>query len=378
VTQAHHDPTVHMQFEIVASDEKSDARVGLLHTPHGVVETPVFMPVATQASVKTLSPLELEEMGAQLIVANCYHLYMRPGHELIKKAGGLHRFMGWTRPILTDSGGFQIYSLSELRKVTEEGVLFASHLDGSRHMLTPEHAMDIQIALDSDIVMILDECIPYPVDRVTARESSELTARWAKRCRMAFDSVNSDAMLFGIVQGGTYKDLRKESVERTVSIGFSGYAVGGLSVGEPSTLTHEIGEYTLHLLPMDLPRYVMGIGPPEDLLQLVGSGADMFDCVLPTRNGRTGTVFTSEGKLVVKNAEYTDDFGPLDPECNCYTCRNFTRSYLRHLFNSGELLGPRLASFHNLYYFMNLMKSAREAIKRGEFAGWKTGVLSKY
>lgn len=366
-----------MGFEIVAHDSNSKARVGLLRTPHGVVETPVFMPVGTQASVKTLSPLELEQIGVELLVANCYHLYMRPGHELIRLSGGLHSFMGWSKPILTDSGGFQIYSLSDLREVTEEGVIFSSHLNGSKHTFTPELVIEIQVALGADILMVLDECAPYPVDYSSAKRSLELTASWAERCKTAFDSLNPEGALFGIVQGSTYKDLRRESAERTVSMGFSGYAIGGLSVGEPSTLTLEIADYTLDLLPVDSLRYVMGVGPPEDLVGLVCMGGDMFDCVLPTRNGRTGTLFTSEGKLVIKNAQYSDDFGPIDPNCRCYTCTNFTRAYLRHLFNSGELLGPRLASLHNLHYFMNLMKSMREAIKKKKFAEWENDFLSK-
>jgi queuine tRNA-ribosyltransferase len=366
-----------MKFEVVARGKNTRARAGLLHTAHGVVETPVFIPVGTQASVKTLSPLELQGVGAELIIANSYHLYIRPGHELIRRAGGLHSFMGWAKPILTDSGGFQIYSLSELRTVTEEGVGFSSHLDGSKHIFTPELAVEIQIALGADILMVLDECTPYPVDHASARRSSELTGNWAKRCKATYDSLNPQSALFGIVQGATYKDLRRESAERTISIGFSGYAIGGLSVGEPSTLTLEIADYTLDFLPPDMPRYVMGVGPPEDLVELVSMGADMFDCVLPTRNGRTGTLFTSQGKVIVKNAQYTDDFSPVDPECGCYTCSNFTRAYLRHLFNSGELLGPRLASLHNVHYFINLMKSMRNAIKRGEFSRWKSDFLSK-
>lgn len=366
-----------MKFEVVARDKNGKARTGLLHTSHGDVETPVFIPVATQASVKTLAPHELEELGVEVIIANCYHLYVRPGHELIRRAGGLHSFMGWPKPILTDSGGFQIYSLSELRKVTEEGVIFSSHLDGSKHTFTPELVVEIQVALGADILMVLDECTPYPVDHSSAKRSFELTASWAKRCKATYDSLNPEGTLFGIVQGATYKDLRRESAEETVSIGFSGYAIGGLSVGEPSTLTLEIADYTLDFLPVDSPRYVMGVGPPEDLVELVGMGADMFDCVLPTRNGRTGTLFTSEGKLVIKNAQYTNDFGPVDPDCRCYTCTNFTRAYLRHLFNTGELLGPRLASLHNLHYFVNLTACMRDAIKRGEFSEWRNDFLSK-
>jgi queuine tRNA-ribosyltransferase len=361
-----------MNFEVVARDDSTRARCGLLSTPHGTVETPVFMPVGTQASVKTLSPRELKEAGVQLIIANSYHLYMRPGHELVGKAGGLHDFMGWPRPILTDSGGFQVYSLSDLSVVGEEGVVFSSHLDGSRHTFTPELAVEIQLALGSDILMVLDECPPYPVDFETAKKSSELTARWAKRCKDRFDSANSERGLFGIVQGATYKELRRESAERTVALEFPGYAVGGLSVGEPSPLTLEVADYTLDFLPMDLPRYVMGVGSPEDLVEMVSMGADMFDCVIPTRNGRTGTLFTSQGKLVIKNAQYADDFSPIDPHCDCYTCSNFNRAYLRHLFNSGEMLGPRLATLHNIRHFMNLMGSMRKAIADGGFAEWRS------
>ncbi len=366
-----------MKFEVLARDKNTKARVGLLHTPHGLVETPVFMPVGTQGSVKTLSPLELEIAGVELIITNCYHLYIRPGHELIRESGGLHSFMGWSGPIVTDSGGFQIYSLSELRKVTEEGVVFSSHLDGSKHNFTPEFVIEIQAALGADILMILDECVPYPIDHSTASRSVELTLNWARRCKTRYDLLHHEGALFGIVQGATYKDLRGESAEKTVSIGFPGYAIGGLSVGEPSVLTLEIADHTLGFLPVDCPRYVMGVGPPEDMVELVCMGVDMFDCVLPTRNGRTGTLFTSQGKLVVKNAQYRSDFGPVDPDCECYTCKNFTRAYLRHLFNSGELLGPRLASLHNLHFFVKLMRSMREAIKRGEFAKWRSEFLSR-
>lgn len=361
-----------MKFEVVTSDDGTRARSGLLHTPHGTVETPVFMPVGTQASVKTLSPLELEDAGVQLIIANSYHLYMRPGHELVGRAGGLHGFMGWSRPILTDSGGFQVYSLSDLSVVEEKGVVFSSHLDGSRHNFTPELAVEIQLALGADVLMVLDECPPYPVDFETARRSSGLTARWAKRCKDVFDSSDSPSGLFGIVQGATYKELRRESAEKTVELGFSGYAVGGLSVGEPSPLTLEVADYTLDFLPRDFPRYVMGVGSPEDLVEMVSMGADMFDCVIPTRNGRTGTLFTSQGKMVIKNAQYAEDFSPIDPECGCYTCSSFNRAYMRHLFNSGEMLGPRLASLHNIHYFMNLMRSMREAIADGRFAEWRS------
>jgi queuine tRNA-ribosyltransferase len=359
-----------MRFEVVTRDENTEARAGLLRTPHGRVRTPVFIPVGTQGTVKTLSPAELEEIGVELIIANCYHLYMKPGHQLVSEAGGLHSFMGWPKPIMTDSGGFQVYSLSGLRQVREEGVVFSSHWDGSKHTFTPEVVIEVQLALGADILTVLDECAPYPVDRSSARKSVELTANWARRSLAVFDSIDTEAELFGIVQGATYKDLRKESAEKTVAMGFSGYAIGGLSVGEPSPLTLEIANHTLGFLPDESPRYVMGVGPPEDLVELIAMGVDMFDCVLPTRNGRTGTLFTSQGKLVIKNAQFTSDFGPVDPACSCYTCTNFTRAYLRHLFNTGELLGPRLASLHNLHYFMDLTRSAREAIGQGRFLEW--------
>ena len=359
-----------MRFELLTRDKNTKARTGLLHTAHGSVKTPVFMPVGTQGTVKTLSPAELEELGAEMVITNCYHLYMRPGHQLVKKAGGLHSFMGWPKPIMTDSGGFQIYSLSGLREVKEGGVVFASHWDGSKHTFTPELVVDVQLALGADILTVLDECAPYPVDRSSAKRSVELTASWARRSRDRFGSADSEGALFGIIQGATYRGLRRESAEKTVSLGFAGYAIGGLSVGEPSSLTLEIANYTLDFLPDDSPRYVMGVGPPEDLVELVAMGVDMFDCVLPTRNGRTGTLFTSQGKLVIKNAQFTSDFGPIDPNCGCYACTNFTRAYLRHLFNTGELLGPRLASLHNLHYFMESMRLMREAIERGRFSEW--------
>jgi queuine tRNA-ribosyltransferase len=364
-----------IRFEIVKDDERTGARAGLLHTDHGTVRTPVFMPVGTQATVKTMSPRELEEAGVEMIVCNIYHLYLRPGHQLIKEAGGIHRFMGWDKPVLTDSGGFQVFSLADLRKINREGVKFQSHLDGSSHLFTPEKVMEIETHLSPDIGMVLDEPVPYPSTRDYAASSMELTLDWARRAKEARDGSFS---LFGIVQGGTYEDLRVLCAQRLVEMGFPGYAVGGLAVGEPKLLTMEMVEIAIPVLPRDKPRYLMGVGLPEDMVDAFAMGVDMFDCVIPTRNGRTGTVFTSQGKLVVRNAEYKDDHRPIDPECSCYACRNFSRAYVRHLFNSGEILGPRLATMHNIHFFANVVCQMRDAVLKERFSEWKCDFLEKY
>ena len=364
-----------IRFEIVKEDEGTRARAGLIHTPHGTVRTPVFMPVGTQGTVKSMSPRELEEAGVEMIVCNVYHLYLRPGHELIGELGGIHEFMGWTKPVLTDSGGFQVFSLADLRRIDRRGVEFQSHLDGSTHLFTPERVMEIEKSLSPDIGMVLDEPVPYPSTRDYAASSRELTLEWARR---AVESKSGPVSLFGIVQGGTYGDLRVLCAERLVEMDLPGYAVGGLAVGEPKSLTMEMAEKTLEVLPCLKPRYLMGVGLPEDMVDFFASGVDMFDCVIPTRNGRTGTVFTSRGKLVVKNAEYKTDERPLDEECSCYACSNFSRAYIRHLFNAGEILAPRLATMHNIHFFARVVSSMREALMEDRFSEWRDGFLEHY
>ncbi len=355
-------------FELKKKDS-SGARLGRVTTPHGEFTTPVFMPVGTRASVKGMTPEELKEMGVGIILANTYHLFLRPGHELIRDLGGLHRFMHWDGPILTDSGGFQVFSLSEFRKISEEGVYFSSHLDGSRHMLTPERAVEIQEALGADIIMALDECAPYPAELDYVKKSMELTHRWAKRCRDA--KKETGQALFGIIQGGMHRELRGESVKAITEIGFDGYAIGGLSVGEEKGLMREMVSFTAERMPEGSPRYLMGVGTPEDLVFGVESGVDMFDCVMPTRNARNGTLFTRRGKLVIKNARYEKDPAPVDEGCGCYACRNYSRAYLRHLFMAGEILASRLNTVHNLYYYTSLMKGMQSAIAGGSFSGFK-------
>ncbi len=363
-------------FSLTKTGDGTAGRLGKITTSHGEISTPVFMPVGTQATVKTLSPEDLIEIGAEIILSNTYHLFLRPGHELIKDFGGLHRFMNWKRPVLTDSGGFQVFSLADLRKVTDEGVTFQSHIDGgAKHFITPEYAVDIQEALGADIIMAFDECIPYPATRDYAQESLERTHRWAKRCREAKKDMGQ--ALFGIVQGGMYADLRKRSAETLVDIGFDGYAIGGLSVGETKPLMYEMLEVTVPSLRVDQPRYLMGVGTPEDLVEGVDRGIDMFDCVMPTRNARNGTFFTSFGKLVIRNARYERDKEPLDPACRCYTCRNFTRAYLRHLFNAGEVLALRLGTIHNLHFYLNLMRDVRASLEQGRFGEFKKEFLAK-
>lgn len=350
-----------VKYELQKVCAQSGARAGVIHTPHGDIETPVFMPVGTLATVKTMTPEELKEVGSQIILSNTYHLFLRPGEDLIKEAGGLHKFMNWDKPILTDSGGFQVFSLSSNRKITEEGVEFRSHLNGEKLSLNPEKAMQIQNDLGSDIIMAFDECAPYPADRDYIINSMNRTYRWLKRCKEAHKNTDKQA-LFGIIQGGMYKDLREESAKQITSVDLPGYAVGGLSVGEPKPLMYEILEHTTQFMPEDKPRYLMGVGSPDDLVEGVIRGIDMFDCVLPTRIARNGTAMTSEGKVVVRNATYARDFSPLDHECDCYTCKNYTRAYIRHLVKCNEILGARLISYHNIYFLHKLMKDIRQAI----------------
>jgi len=362
-------------FEVKAKDTNSRARVGRMITGHGVIDTPVFMPVGTHATVKALSPEDLESSGTDVILANAYHLYLRPGHKLIGELGGLHRFMAWKGSILTDSGGFQIYSLSPLRNIDPNGVTFRSHLDGSLHYLTPELAIEVQETLGVDIIMCLDECTPYPADRSYTRKSAILTGEWAKACKISHRKEGQ--ALFGIVQGGMYEDLRRESALEISQIDFDGYAIGGLSVGESKEMLLEMAHSALVVLPEDRPRYIMGVGTPQDILCCVEMGVDMFDCVLPTRNARNGTLITSEGKIVIKNARYADDNRPLDPECECYTCRNFSRAYLRHLFMAKEILVYRLNTIHNVSFYIQLMRKIRDSIHNDSFVQFKMESLGK-
>ena len=356
-------------FEILHRSSDTHARLGEIHTPHGRVETPAFIPVGTQATVKSLTPEELLRLDVQMVLANTYHLYLRPGHHVIEKLGGLHKFMHWNGPILTDSGGYQVFSLSKLRKISEEGVTFQSHLDGSTHLLTPEKAMEIQESLGSDIMMCLDDCTPYPATYTDSRRSLDLSIDWARRCKES--SSTRHGALFGIVQGGMFHDLRATGVESVTNIGFDGYAIGGLSVGEPKEMMLDIAAATLPLLPDSVPRYVMGIGTPEDLMELISLGADMFDCVIPTRNARNGQLFVREGNINICNAQYREDPSPVEAECSCYTCNHYSRSYLRHLFMAKELLAYRLNTIHNIHFFMTFMKEIRKAIQQEEFSRFK-------
>ena len=417
-----------IKFEILAEDKATRARAGLLHTPHGVIETPIFMPVGTGGTVKGMTQDELEVLGVQILLGNTYHLYLRPGHELIREAGGLHRFMSWPHPILTDSGGFQVMSLKSLGRVTEDGVWFRSHLDGSSHFLSPERAVEIQLALGSDIMMCLDECVEYPASDETLQRGVSLTTRWAKRAKEKVSgareqvSGREDAIarsslfsgegkennlekrlptagvsgpdtssvapdtwhltpdtfpsLFGIVQGGTNPELRRASAEAMNDLDFEGYAVGGLAVGEPKSEMYDTVEFTAELLPRDRPRYLMGVGTPEDLVEGVARGIDMFDCVMPTRNARNACAFTSRGKVILRNARYARDAGPLDPSCTCVVCRRYSRRYLRHLFVTGEMLGPILATHHNLHFYLDTMRRIRQSLLFGEFAEFQRRVRS--
>jgi queuine tRNA-ribosyltransferase len=342
-----------------------------------VIDTPAFMPVGTQATVKTMSPEELKAMDAHIILSNTYHLFLRPGHEIVKAAGGLHRFMNWDRPILTDSGGFQVFSLSEMRKISEEGVEFRSHLNGDKLFISPEKATEIQNALGADIIMAFDECPPYPAEYTYVKQSLERTTRWAERCLKAHARPHEQA-LFAIVQGGMYEDLRRQSAMELTSMDFPGYAIGGLSVGEPKPLMYEVLDYTVPLLPADKPRYLMGVGSPDALVEGAIRGIDMFDCVLPTRIARNGTVMTSSGRLVIRNAKFADDFGPLDPECSCYTCSNYTRAYIRHLIKADETFGIRLTTYHNLHFLLELMRNVRKAIQEDRLLDFRDEFFAKY
>ncbi|PWV91982.1 queuine tRNA-ribosyltransferase [Paenibacillus cellulosilyticus] len=366
-----------VKYELIKVCKQSGARLGRVHTPHGVIETPTFMPVGTQATVKTMSPEELKSMDAQIILSNTYHLFIRPGHEIVRQAGGLHKFMNWDRPILTDSGGFQVFSLANMRKITEEGVTFRSHLNGDKLFISPEVAMEIQNALGPDIMMAFDECPPYPADYEYVKNSLERTTRWAERCLKAHARPDDQA-LFAIIQGGMYADLRKQSAEQLTAMDFPGYAIGGLSVGESKPLMYEMLDVTVPLMPANKPRYLMGVGSPDALIEGSIRGIDMFDCVLPTRIARNGTTMTSEGRLVIRNAKFADDFGPLDPNCDCYTCRNYSRAYIRHLIKADETFGIRLTTYHNLHFLIQLMKDVRQAIMDDRLLDFRDEFFAKY
>jgi len=370
-------------FQLERQDDQTQARAGRIKTAHGEIETPVFMPVGTAGTVKAVTQEMLENLDARIILGNTYHLFLRPGHETIFGLGGLRRFISWDRAILTDSGGFQVFSLGDLRKIREDGVEFRSHLDGSKQFISPEVSMRIQHALGSDIVMCFDECTPFPATREQSLDSLELTARWARRSRAEFDrlkntpqSTGINPALFGINQGSIYEDLRKQSLDQLLEIGFEGYAIGGLSVGEEKRLMYDITEFVAPQMPADKPRYLMGVGTPEDLIESVARGVDMFDCVMPTRNARNGQVFTSRGKMNVRNARFTRDERPLDEECECMVCRRYSRAYIRHLYNCGEMLASTLCSYHNLAFYLDSMRRVRQAIVLGEFAQFRACYLS--
>jgi queuine tRNA-ribosyltransferase len=366
-----------LKFTVISNEKK--ARAGFFETRHGAVETPAFMPVGTQGTVKAVNQKYLEEIKAQIVLSNTYHLYLRPGTEVLENAGGLHRFMNWRKPILTDSGGFQVFSLSELRKVKQDGVEFRSHLDGSTHFFTPEKVIGIQRSIGSDIMMVLDECTPYPCDYQYALNSAKLTSSWAAMSKEAFEKSLSlyghNQFMFGIIQGSVYKDIREISATDLSKLDFDGYAIGGLAVGEPVDIMYDMVEFTASLMPEEKPRYLMGVGRPENLLEAIERGIDMFDCVMPTRNGRNAYLFTSNGILSMRNSKYKNDFSTIDENCNCYTCTNFSKAYLRHLFIAGEILALELASIHNLHFYLNLMRIAREKIIEGKFSVWKTETI---
>ncbi len=371
-----------MEFILEHTAENGKARAGIIKTAHGEIETPIFMPVGTQGTVKAVTQRTLKnEIKAPVILANTYHLYMRPGTAILEKAGGLHRFMNWDGAILTDSGGFQIYSLSELRKIKDDGVEFRSHLDGSKHFFTPQKVIEIQRSIGSDIMMPLDECTPYPCEYDYAKRSQELTSTWALSNKEAFENSSPrygfEQALFGIVQGSVYKDLRERSAKDLIELDFDGYSIGGLAVGEPKETMNEITDFVTDILPEGKPRYLMGVGRPENILDAIERGVDMFDCVMPTRNARNAYLFTSEGILTIRNAVYKDDFSPVDPNCDCYTCRNFSKAYLRHLFNANEILALELATIHNLTFYLNLVRKAREEILNNNFKEWKEKILLK-
>jgi len=371
-----------LNFRLLAKDKNSKARSGVLDTPHGTLETPIFMPVGTQGTVKAVNNSFLEnDINAPIILGNTYHLYLRPGTDILERAGGLHKFMNWNRAILTDSGGFQIFSLADLRKLKKDGVEFKSHLDGSKHFFRPEKVINIQRSIGSDIMMVLDECTPYPCDYEYAKKSKDLTTRWAYLNKEAFGSsvplYGNDQYLFGIIQGSVYRDLREESAVELRKIDFDGYAIGGLAVGEPTEKMYEIVDFVTDIMPENKPRYLMGVGRPENLLEAIERGVDMFDCVMPTRNARNAYLFTSMGILSMRNAQYKDDFKRVDDECDCFTCKNYTRAYLRHLFIAKEILALELASVHNLHFYVNLMKTAREKIRAGNYSEWKNRITGK-
>jgi queuine tRNA-ribosyltransferase len=375
-------PETSFSFHVLSQDSNTRARCGKITTDHGEILTPVFMPVGTQGTVKTLSPQELEDVGSQIILGNTYHLYLRPGEALMQQAGGLHKFAAWTKPILTDSGGYQVFSLAELRKIHENGVKFQSHIDGSYHEFSPESVIRTQRALGSDIMMVLDECPPYPSERSYVEKSTLLTSRWAERCWKAWKNTTPlyghEQALFAIVQGSTYSDLRRQSCEQLLAIDFPGYAIGGLAVGEPKSAMFEMIAVCNELLSENKPRYLMGVGKPEDLVEAVGLGVDMFDCVIPTRNGRKGQVFTAAGAMNLTNLIFREDFRPIEEDCDCYACRTFTRAYLRHLFHAEEILALRLGSLHNLHFYHRLMAQMRRAIAAGDFVQWKKAFFQKY
>jgi queuine tRNA-ribosyltransferase len=366
-----------IRYELIKTCKQTGARLGKVHTPHGSFETPVFMPVGTLATVKTMSPEDLKQMGAGIILSNTYHLWLRPGNEIVKEAGGLHKFMNWDRAILTDSGGFQVFSLSDMRTIEEEGVHFRNHLNGDKLFLSPEKAMHIQNDLGSDIMMAFDECPPFPAEYDYMKKSVERTSRWAERCLEAHNRPKTQG-LFGIIQGGEYEELRKQSAKDLVSLDFPGYAIGGLSVGEPKDVMKRVLDFTTPFMPANKPRYLMGVGSPDSLIDGAIRGIDMFDCVLPTRIARNGTLMTSEGRLVVKNAKFAKDFGPLDENCDCYTCRNYSRAYIRHLIKCDETFGLRLTSYHNLYFLVNLMEKVRQAIREDRLGDFRDEFFEKY
>lgn len=366
-----------IRYELIKKDKQTGARLGILHTPHGSYETPMFMPVGTLATVKTMSPEELKEMGAGVILSNTYHLWLRPGHEIVREAGGLHKFMNWDQAILTDSGGFQVFSLSKFRKIEEEGVHFRNHLSGEKLFLSPEKATEIQNALGADIMMAFDECPPFDAEYNYMKQSVERTSRWAERCLKAHSRPHDQA-LFGIVQGGGNEDLRKQSARDLISLDFPGYAVGGLSVGEPKEDMNRVLDFTTPLLPENKPRYLMGVGSPDSLIDGAIRGIDMFDCVLPTRIARNGTCMTSTGRLVVKNAKYARDFRPLDENCDCYTCRNYSRAYIRHLIHTNEIFGFRLCTYHNLHFLIKLMEQIRQAIREDRLLDFRNEFFEQY
>lgn len=366
-----------IRYELLKKDKQTGARLGIVHTPHGSFETPTFMPVGTQATVKTMSPEEIKGMDAGIILSNTYHLWLRPGHDIIREAGGLHKFMNWDRAILTDSGGFQVFSLSDMRKIEEEGVHFRNHLNGDKLFLSPEKSMEVQNALGSDIMMAFDECPPFPATHEYMKASVERTSRWAERCMTAHTNTEKQG-LFGIIQGGEYEDLRRQSAQDIISLDFPGYAIGGLSVGEPKDVMNRVLEFTTPLMPDNKPRYLMGVGSPDSLIDGAIRGVDMFDCVLPTRIARNGTMFTRKGRIVIKGAKFARDFGPVDETCDCYTCKNYSRAYLRHLFKADETFGLRLASTHNLHFLMNLMKEVRQAIREDRLLDFKEEFFEEY